>query len=75
MHKELSEAAEGVLDGLLAAGYGRVVEEDGWLLWACRQRGGRYAAAAEQLALVKTTQDTVVNFLRHGRPYRVTLRQ
>ena len=50
LHKELSEAAEGVLDGLLAAGYGRVVEEDGWLLWACRQRGGRYAAAAEQLA-------------------------
>ncbi len=32
-------------------------------------------AAAEQLALVKTTQDTVVNFLRRGRPYRVTLRQ
>ena len=32
-------------------------------------------AAAEQLALVKTTQDTVVNFLRGGRPYRVTLRQ
>ena len=32
-------------------------------------------AAAEQLALVKTNQDTVVNFLRHGRPYRLTLRQ
>ena len=32
-------------------------------------------AAAERLALVKTTQDTVVNFLRRGRPYRVTLRQ
>lgn len=50
LHQELGAAAEGVLDGLLAAGYGRVAHEDGWLLWACRQRGDRYAPAAEQLA-------------------------
>ena len=32
-------------------------------------------AAAERLALIQSTQDAVVNFLRHGRPFRVQLRR
>ncbi len=31
--------------------------------------------AAEQLNMIGSSADTVVNFLRKGRPYRVTLRQ
>ena len=32
-------------------------------------------AAAQQLTKIETSADTVVNFLRKGRPYRVKLRQ
>ena len=32
-------------------------------------------AAAQQLTRIETSADTVVNFLRKGRPYRVKLRQ
>ena len=32
-------------------------------------------AAAEQLDMIGTSADTVVNFLRKGRPYRIKLRR
>ena len=32
------------------------------------------AAAADQLTRVQSTSDTVINFLRRGRPYRVKIR-